>query len=220
MTGGKPDSSDRSVKSLAMLGCKAVENNEANPLGRMISVLPNGQPRVDCVSGQRRVELTTGLESMGRNPITGGTPDLLIALKSGAGVGTLVELAFGVRKGIQPVFVQSVRYLEKDFGDKVNDFADAIKTASEQYRLDAIETEELQSRLGKLLKKAEDIKVDGQDVQKTAAVAVKAALDRKPHIGPSTNFEGLPDREGKRCLKREFDNAIHDLSALGPEDKF
>jgi hypothetical protein len=220
MTGGEPDSFDRSVKSFAMLGCEAVKDNKNRSLGRMVCVLPNGQRGVRRISGRRRVNLVTGLGSMGRNPITGGTPDLLIVLKGGQ--GTLVELTFASRQRIATVFAESAECLKAAL-DKIerdkkltDSFNADIEKACRRYVLN-IGPKELWPQLSELLKTAEDVKSDGQEI---AAVAVNAALDRKPQIGRSANFEGIPDDKGNRCLKQEFDKAIEDLSALGPGATF
>jgi predicted Rossmann-fold nucleotide-binding protein len=229
LTGGEPSEKDRSVKSFAMLGCQQAIQDE-RPSGRMISVLPEPKllppdhlPCVDPVPGTRRIVLRTKLSSMGRNPITGGTPDRLIVLPGG--VGTLVEVAFALRwDDAAPVFARPVEHLRWENAHQQrqtkDEILDSICSARTEFRGDGksgipdIDPAALRRALSERLNRAQD---EAQDTTTIARAAVDAALAGVPaQIVTPTRFEGLPSagRGRDRLLKNEFEDLVEKLSAL------
>ncbi|MCK1741251.1 hypothetical protein IVA80_10320 [Bradyrhizobium sp. 139] len=227
LTGGEPNEEDRSVKSFAMLGCQEAKLDE-HPSGRMISVVPGRTSnRVDPAPGTRRVVLQTKLSSMGRNPITGGTPDRLIVLRHGR-AGTLVELAFALRWNdlVAPVFVRSIAHLraanttqqEKKEKDKI---LAGIREAIAEFRADGtcgipeIDPAALRHALSQCLNTTQNA---AQGDVAIAKVAVDAAMAGLPDQFKLTRFEGLPCTTNKceRVQKDVFEKSVEELSNLQP----
>jgi predicted Rossmann-fold nucleotide-binding protein len=225
LTGGEPIEMDRSVKSYAMLGCLVAKKNELLS-GRMISVLPKPKdlpsgrlPRVERDSNSRRVVLRTQLSSMGRNPITGGTPDRLIVLPGGK--GTLVELAFALRRkdAVAPVFARPIEHLRWENANRLKEdkiLADIGKAIAE-FRADGkcgipkLDPKALRRALSDHLDSGEE------DTTAIARAAVDAALEGLPNqIEIPTRFEGLPSTANSRdrLLKKEFEDLVKKLSDL------
>jgi len=200
-----------------MLGCAAVRQ-KGLVAGRMISVLAEGPPKVKLLRSERRVELCTALSPMGRNPITGGTPDRLIVLQGGA--GTLVELAFGLRPvAATPVFASSLTHLRQQDRQKV---LDGIRCARAKYWMngDSGAAIALQEALITHIASAQNVITQEQDNAAVAMAVVEAALAGPTDAGNltrPTQFEGLPPpppRRNERLLKDEFEAAIQMLSDL------
>jgi hypothetical protein len=225
LTGGEPNEEDRSVKSFAMLGCQEAQLAEG-PSGRMISVLSERPSnRVDPAPGTRRIVLQTKLSSMGRNPLTGGTPDRLIVLRHGR-AGTLVELAFALRWNdpVAPVFVRSIEHLrqanttQQKEKDKI---LAGIREAIAEFRADGtcgipqIDPATVRDALSQCLNTAQDT---AQGSVAIAKVAVDAAMVGVPDQLKITRFEGLPCTVDKceRVLNDEFEKFVDELSDLQP----
>ena len=220
LTGGEPNEGDRSVKSFAMLGCQEAMLDE-RPSGRMISVLSERSHRVGPAPGTRRVVLQTKLSSMGRNPITGGTPDRLIVLRPGK-TGTLVELAFALRwnDSVAPVFVRSIEHLRRaNTTQQEKIFADIGKAIAEFCAdgtcIPQIDPAALGDALSDCLHTAQDT---AQGDVAIAKAAVDAAMAGVPDQLKLTRFEGLPSTadESGRVLKKEFEDLVEQLSDLQP----
>lgn len=236
LTGGLPDERDRSVKSFAMLGCQEAKLNGVAS-GHMICVLPKPEPLpptfLPClhpVPGTRRLALRTNLSSMGRNPITGGTPDRLIVLRPGK-AGTLVELAFARWDDeVAPVFVQAAEHSKRENADQRGRTPDKILAgifnAMIEFRADGrrdvlnLDAGSLRRALSDHLDTAQDIAAVGAAI---AGAAVDAAIAGVPaQIVHSTRFEGLPSVEpgGKRLLMDDFEKLVEKLSDLSPGGAF
>lgn len=103
LTGGNACHGEDKTKNAALKGTLDAEQH-AEGTARYIGVLP------DSVGGQLSFELIsktqllihTKLSSMGRDPINGATPDILICFAGGS--GTICELAFGIAVGREAIF--------------------------------------------------------------------------------------------------------------------
>jgi uncharacterized protein (TIGR00725 family) len=214
LTGGEPDQYGGSVKAQAMYGAVKMARPD-RPVG-VIGILEKKDTKAPGVSilveaGAPQVHklyLNTGVSSHKRNVLTGGLPDVLVALPGKA--GTLSEIAYALNARKPLVFLNSWQVLRDAFKDHRSE----VKQIIDELKEPVYQSEKVVEKLNNLL--ANSIASVSyavlQDLPASRAVKIATALsqsttstsNRYPNFSAST----LKD------FKSDFEARLKDLEQL------